>query len=74
MIVAKVFPGSPAEAGGIKPGDAELELNGNKIVGYEQLAGEVRKKKSGDKVVLTIERGGKRIEKRLVLKAAPEAK
>lgn len=74
LIVAKVFPGTPAEVGGIKPGDVMLELDGNKITGYEQLAAQVRKRKAGDKVVLKIERDGKTIEKSLVLKATAEGK
>lgn len=72
LIVARVFPGTPAEAAGIEPGDAILELDGTKIKGYEQLTTQLRTKKSGDKIVLKVEREGKTMEKNLVLKAVQQ--
>jgi len=54
-----VFPGSPAEATGLKEGDIILEFNGEKITTENSLAKIIMKYNPGDKVILKILRDGK---------------
>jgi len=52
-----VFPGSPAEAVGLKEGDIILEFNGEKITTDNSLAKIIGEYNPGDKVTLKILRG-----------------
>jgi len=52
-----IFPGSPAEAAGLKEGDIILEFNGEKITIDNSLAKTIGEYNPGDKVTLKILRG-----------------
>lgn len=58
MSIHSVFPGSPAERGGLKPGDLIIAVDGTPIEGetVEQVALRIRGP-AGTDVVLTIKRG-----------------
>ena len=56
-LVVQVTPGSPAENAGLRPGDIITKFGGAAITSNEQLGGEVRKRKSGDKASTTWLRG-----------------
>lgn len=47
----------PAEKAGLAAGDIVQAIDGKKVGDYEALAGELRSKKAGDKIVLTVQRG-----------------
>jgi len=73
-LVEKVYPGSPAEKAGIKGGDQTVTVQGQQfttggdviiaadgqtITSADEMIAFLAQKKPGDKVTLTIERGGK---------------
>jgi serine protease Do len=53
-----VRPGSPADEGGIRPGDVIRELNRNPIKSANELVNSARNLKRGSTVMLKIERQG----------------
>lgn len=54
-----VLPGSPADKAGVKEGDIITKVNGDKIDSTHSLQSLIGKYKPGDKVTLTVNRGGK---------------
>jgi Do/DeqQ family serine protease len=60
VIAASVFKGSPAEKGGMVPGDVILKVNGDEIKGMEQLQRLVGDLPAGKSASLEVLRGGKR--------------
>lgn len=58
--VKTVFPGSAAEAAGLREGDVLLDLDGIPLVENFDLIYEVRQKRPGDHSILQIERAGVR--------------
>ncbi|HYU69126.1 MAG TPA: RIP metalloprotease RseP [Burkholderiales bacterium] len=63
-IIGKVVPGSVAEAGGLRPGDRVVSIDGGEIQVWEDVVKAVRRR-PGEIVRLGIVRGGKQIEVRL---------
>jgi len=59
-MVAEVMEGSPAEKAGIKVDDIVVELQGEPVMGANELMNRVAMFKPGTEVVLTILRDGKR--------------
>lgn len=53
ILVGSVSPDSPAEASGVKPGEAVVAINGSELTTSSQLVEET-KKLSGEKVILTL--------------------
>jgi serine protease Do len=68
-MVQGVLPGSPAKNAGIEMGDVILEVDGKKVNASNELQSIVAKKKAGDEVSLTLWRDGKKINKKVTLKA-----
>jgi S1-C subfamily serine protease len=58
VLVRQVTAGSPAADAGIKKNDVIIALAGNAVDSPDQLGGQVRKLKPGDKVDVIYERGG----------------
>jgi Do/DeqQ family serine protease len=58
-FAANVFIGSPAEKGGIRPGDFVTKVNGKDVRDMNQLTRTVGDLKPGDKSVFTVIRDGK---------------
>lgn len=59
VLVTKVVEDSPAGRAGIAVGDILLRLDSAKIISIEDLLGEIHNRKIGDKVNLTVFRGGR---------------
>lgn len=61
MVVKRVVPGSPAEAAGMKPGDALVALNGTPLGEKSEAAKKAAQKAMvpGGKVTYTVLRDGK---------------
>lgn len=58
--LAGVAPGSPAEKAGLKENDVILQVDGRDCADVKVYSAEFFKKKPGDEMALTFERGGKR--------------
>jgi len=63
-IIGKVVPGSVAEAGGLRPGDRVISVDGGEIRVWEDVVRAVRRR-PGEIVRLGIARGGNQIEVQL---------
>ena len=59
-LIAQVLPDSPADKAGLKAEDIILEVNGKDIRNFNQLRNEIGLMRVGEKVKLTVLRGGKR--------------
>jgi putative serine protease PepD len=57
-IVGAVTPGSPADSAGVQQGDVITKIDGTTVTTADQLSTIVHGHKAGDKVKLTISRGG----------------
>jgi S1-C subfamily serine protease len=57
-LVYTVNPGTPADSGGLRPGDVITSLGGDGITSSDDLGAAVRKHKPGDKVDVKFERNG----------------
>ena len=59
VLVTDVRPGSPADEGGIRPGDVIREFNRNPVKTARELVSAARNLKRGSSVMLKIERQGR---------------
>jgi S1-C subfamily serine protease len=57
LVVSQVFPGTPAEAAGIRPGDALLAIGGQKVQDKAQFLGLLQGYTRGDTLALLLSRG-----------------
>lgn len=72
VLVADVVEGSPAEKAGIKPGDVIQEVNGKSVENPLDLKETVLKTEIGQKIEVTLVRGGKVLKVELVTAPKPE--
>jgi putative serine protease PepD len=70
-LVQQVVAGGPASAGGLKAGDTVTAINGQKIDGSSGLVAAVAAHKPGDKLTLTVTRGGETIHLTVTLGVQP---
>src|ERR671919_3094800 len=70
-LIAQVEPYSPADDAGIRKGDIIEEIDGNRINDPSQVSSQVRKKHVSDRVLMTINRYGRRFKAPLQLQARP---
>jgi serine protease Do len=68
-LIAAVIPGSPAANAGIRKGDVVVMVDGTTIRSAAQLRNKIGLSRSGDRVHLTIERGG--VLQTLMVEIAP---
>ncbi|MFJ8644517.1 S1C family serine protease [Streptomyces sp. NPDC093546] len=62
-----VVPGGPAAQAGIRPGDVITKVDGQRVHSGEELIVKIRAHRPGDRLRLTLERGGKEQTKTLTL-------
>jgi S1-C subfamily serine protease len=65
--LADVRAGSPAEKGGVRPGDILMEFDGKKVGSLEDYTFLLRSKKVGDSVVVQVKRLDKELKFTVVL-------
>jgi regulator of sigma E protease len=63
-IIGKVVPGSVAEAGGLRPGDRVVSIDGGDVRVWEDVVKAVRRR-PGEMALFDVVRGGNRMEVRL---------
>ncbi|MGW1598977.1 trypsin-like peptidase domain-containing protein [Streptomyces sp. NPDC002343] len=67
-----VTPGGPGERAGLKPGDVVTEAGGERVHTGRELIVKIRAHRPGDRLRLTVERGGTEREVSLVLGASEQ--
>ncbi|HEY8373683.1 MAG TPA: trypsin-like peptidase domain-containing protein [Pseudonocardiaceae bacterium] len=56
--IAEVVPGSPAEQVGLRAGDLIVDVDDRRIDGSDAVVAEVRSHRPGDRIKVTVQRGG----------------
>jgi putative serine protease PepD len=69
--IASVQSGSPAASAGLKAGDVVTAVNGNPIGGADDLTTAISSAKPGEKVELTVDRGGNQLTLTATLATRP---
>lgn len=69
VYVNRVVKGGAAAAAGVEIGDVILEVDGKPVNTSNELQNQIVLRRAGDKVKLTVWRGGKRVYKTVTLKA-----
>lgn len=72
VIITRVEEKSPAELAKLKPGDKILKIDGKEIITSDQLVSEIRARRPGQNINLTVETGGETQEIKVKLGAVPE--
>lgn len=70
-LVQEVVPGGPAADAGIQPGDVLIRMGDREIEGVEDFLDEMRARKPGDKVGVTLLRGGQERQVEVTLTDRP---
>jgi putative serine protease PepD len=60
--IAEVQPGTPAAEAGLRSGDVVVAVNGERVDSSLSLVAQIRERTVGDKVTLTVLRGGKELK------------
>jgi len=71
VLVVDLVSGSPADKGGVRKGDIILEFDDVEVARVEDLQSILEKRRSGDRVRLTIMRGSRRGQLQVVLERTP---
>jgi len=71
-FVIELTEGGNAEKAGIKPGDVVVSLDGEKILGMDDLLLQVRRRAIGDEVTIGLYRDGKLIDVKMTVGVKPE--
>ena len=72
VTVGAVEQGSGAAQAGLQEGDLITAINGNAVTDYESLVGQINGKQPGEKVTVTIRRGGQEQQVDVTLQARAE--
>jgi serine protease Do len=65
VIIESVTPGGPAESAGVKSDDIVIALNGKAIKDGNDLVARIADQPAGTEITLTIDRDGKRLDKKV---------
>ena len=68
VVVVSVNPDGAAKAAGIRPGDVIIAVNGQKVNEVPELLEKIGQHRPGDKIVVTVLRGNKKIDFNVVLR------
>lgn len=71
VLMLLIYEGSPAEKGGVKPGDVIIEFNGKPIRDLIDLRNRVAETNVGQEIAMRVMREGKELTLRTVLAAEP---
>ena len=72
VVIEELFASGPADAGGLRPGDVVLDVNGQSVDDRESLAYRVATRPLGSTAALRVWRRDKEIAVRVAMRAAPE--
>jgi S1-C subfamily serine protease len=72
LRISEVVKGSPAEKAGIVVGDVLLKIAETELKTPDELTNQLRKRKIGQEIVLTVIRKGEELEIRVQLARRPE--
>jgi len=67
VLVESVEPGGPAEKAGIKPEDVIIAMNGKPIKDGDDLVARVADTPVGTEVTITVDRGGQKLDKKVII-------
>ncbi|GAA1235378.1 S1C family serine protease [Oryzihumus leptocrescens] len=70
--IGQVVSGTPAADAGLKTGDAIIAVNGTPVSSAESLVAQIRERTVGEKVTLTVVRGGKQLQVPVTLAVRPD--
>ena len=70
--IGQVVSGTPAADAGLKTGDAITAVNGTPVSSAESLVAQIRERTVGEKVTLTVVRGGKQLQVPVTLAVRPD--
>jgi serine protease DegQ len=73
VVVRDVVPDGPAADAGIQPGDVLIRMGDRELEGVEDFLDEVRARKPGDRVSITLLRGGREQQVEVTLVERPPA-
>ena len=71
VVVLSAEPGGPAADAGIQPGDVLTRMGNRELEGVEDLLDELRQHKAGDRVQITLVRGGRTQQVEVTLAERP---
>lgn len=70
-VIVSVGPGSPAQKAGMRSGDVILAVNKIPIASVTALTKTLERLRPGDRVSVTLQRGGRKLKVQVVLEARP---
>jgi S1-C subfamily serine protease len=71
LRVVEVVPGAPADRAGVRSGDVAQAVDDQKVATPEELVGELKAKRAGGVVVLTMQRKGEEMKVKIKLGKRP---
>src|ERR671939_1364703 len=69
VLIAQVEPQSPADYADLRKGDIIVAIDGNKITDPSQMSSDIRKRTINEKIIVTINRYGRRFDRQIQLLA-----
>ena len=70
-VVGAVQSGTPAAAAGLRAGDRVTAINGREVLNFSDLRGRIADTKPGSQVILSVDRGGKKVDLKATIGKLP---